>query len=212
MADHIQMRSRLRGERMVAALKQHNIEACYVLTKDEALTQALRWIPEGSSIGWGGSATIESIGLKDAIRQGNYLALDRDAAPTLEAKEQIMRDIFCADYFLTSANAIAEDGTMVNIDGVGNRLAAMCYGPRHVLYIIGMNKAVSTPEDAYQRARTEAAPINAMRFDLDLPCRNTGCCYDCQSPDTLCCQILVTRHSRVPGRVQVILVEESLGF
>lgn len=101
---------------------------------------------------------------------------------------------------------------MVNIDGMSNRLAAMCYGPRHVLYIIGMNKAVSSPEDAYQRARTEAAPINAMRFDLDTPCRNTGCCYDCQSPDTICCQILITRHSRIPGRAKVILVEEPLGF
>lgn len=144
--------------------------------------------------------------------RGNYVALDRDVAPTPEEKDQIMHDILSADYFLTSANAIAEDGTMVNIDGVSNRLAAMCYGPRHVLYIIGMNKAVSSPEDAYQRARTEAAPINAMRFDLNTPCRNTGCCYDCQSPDTICCQILITRHSRIPGRAKVILVEESLGF
>lgn len=212
MSNYIQTRTQLRGERMVEALKKRNIEACYVATKEEALTQALRWIPEGSSVGWGGSMTIDEIGLKDAIRQGNYVALDRDVAPTPEEKDQIMHDILSADYFLTSANAIAEDGTMVNIDGVSNRLAAMCYGPRHVLYIIGMNKAVSSPEDAYQRARTEAAPINAMRFDLNTPCRNTGCCYDCQSPDTICCQILITRHSRIPGRAKVILVEESLGF
>ena len=212
MADYIQMRTQLRGERMVEALKKRNIEACYVATKEEALAQALLWIPEGSSVGWGGSVSIDEIGLKDAIRQGNYVALDRDVAATQEEKDQIMHDILSADFFLTSANAIAEDGTMVNIDGLSNRLAAMCYGPSHVLYIIGMNKAVSSPEDAYQRARTEAAPINAMRFDLDTPCRNTGCCYDCQSPDTICCQILITRHSRTPGRAKVILVEEPLGF
>lgn len=212
MADYIQMRTQLRGERMVEALKKRNIEACYVATKEEALAQALRWIPEGSSVGWGGSVSIDEIGLKDAIRQGNYVALDRDTAATPEEKDQIMHDILSADFFLTSANAIAEDGTMVNIDGLSNRLAAMCYGPSHVLYIIGMNKVVSSPEDAYQRARTEAAPINAMRFDLDTPCRNTGCCYDCQSPDTICCQILITRHSRTPGRAKVILVEEPLGF
>lgn len=212
MSDYIQMRTQLRGERMVEALKKRNIEACYVATKEEALAQALHWIPEGSSVGWGGSVTIDEIGLKDAIRQGNYIALDREAVPTPEEKDQVMHDVLSADYFLTSANAIAEDGTMVNIDGMSNRLAAMCYGPRHVLYIIGMNKAVGSPKDAYRRARTEAAPINAMRFDLDTPCRNTGCCYDCQSPDTICCQILITRHSRVPGRAKVILVEEPLGF
>lgn len=158
MSNYIQTRTQLRGERMVEALKKRNIEACYVATKEEALTQALRWIPEGSSVGWGGSMTIDEIGLKDAIRQGNYVALDRDVAPTPEEKDQIMHDILSADYFLTSANAIAEDGTMVNIDGVSNRLAAMCYGPRHVLYIIGMNKAVSSPEDAYQRLVPKPLP------------------------------------------------------
>lgn len=91
---------------------------------------------------------------------------------------------------------------MVNIDGMSNRLAAMCYGPRHVLYIIGMNKAVSSPEERLSAGPDRAAPINAMRFDLDTPCRNTGCCYDCQSPDTICCQILITRHSRIPGRAK----------
>lgn len=214
MADNhfIQTRNQLRGKQVVNALQTHNIEACYVETKEEALTQALNWIPEGSSVGWGGSVTIDAIGLTDAIRTGNYIPLDRDTAANPEERDQIMHDILNGDYFITSANAIAEDGTMVNIDGNSNRVAAMCYGPRHVLYIIGMNKVVSTPEDALQRARTEAAPINAMRFDLNTPCSSTGCCCDCQSPDTICCQILITRHSRVPGRAKVILVGEPLGF
>lgn len=212
MANYIQTRNQLRGPRLVDALKKHNIEACYTATKADALAQALAWIPEGSSVGWGGSMSIAAIGLTDAIHKGNYQVLDRKDASTPVGNDRILHQILNCDYFVTSANAIAEDGTMVNIDMLANRLAAMCYGPRHVLYIIGMNKVVKTPEDAYQRAKNEAAPMNAMRFDVDTPCHHTGCCYDCHAPDTLCCQILITRHSSVPGRAKVILVEESLGF
>lgn len=206
-------RNQLRAQQLIQTLNQRNIEASYTSTKEEALEQALAWIPEGSCIGWGGSASIDEIGLKDAVRQGNYHVLDRDSVDTPEEKDAIMHEILSsADYFLTSANAIAENGVMVNIDGVANRLAAMCYGPKHVLYVIGMNKVVASAEDAYRRARTEAAPINAMRFDINTPCRKTGRCYDCQSPDTICCQILITRYNRIPGRVKVILVEDNLGF
>lgn len=212
MTEHEITRNRLRGEQVVEALKKRNFDACYVKTKEEALRKALEWIPEGSSVGWGGSSSIAEIGLQDAIRQGNYVAIDRDTAQTPEEREQIMHDVLNADFFLCSANAISEDGIMVNIDGHANRLAAMCYGPSHVLYIIGMNKVVASAQDAYRRARHEAAPINAMRFELNTPCRATGCCYDCQSPDTICCQILITRHSQIPGRGMVILVGEPLGF
>ena len=212
MTQTIETRNRLRGEQLVEALRKRNFDACYVKTKEDALRKALEWIPEGSSVGWGGSSSIAEIGLQEAIRRGNYIAVDRDNARNPEEREQIMHEVLGVDFFLTSANAISEDGTMVNIDGHANRLAAMCYGPRHVLYIIGMNKVVASPEDAYRRARHEAAPINAMRFDLNTPCSATGCCYDCQSPDTICCQILITRHSQIPGRGMVILVEEPLGF
>lgn len=206
-------RNQLRAQQLIQALKQRNMEASYAATKEEALEQALAWIPEGSCIGWGGSVSIDAIGLKDAVRQGDYQVIDRDTAANAEEKEAMYRRILAdCDYFLTSSNAISQDGVLVNIDGTANRLAAMCYGPRHVLYIVGMNKVVATAEDALHRARNEAAPINAMRFGLKTPCSKTGCCYDCKSPDTVCCQILFTRFNHTPGRVKVILVDDSLGY
>ena len=163
-------RNQLRAQQLIQALKQRNMEASYAATKEEALEQALAWIPEGSCIGWGGSVSIDAIGLKDAVRQGNYRVIDRDTAANAEEKEAMYRRILAdCDYFLTSTNAISQDGVLVNIDGTANRLAAMCYGPRHVLYIVGMNKVVATAEDALHRARNEAAPINAMRFGLKTP-------------------------------------------
>ena len=141
------------------------------------------------------------------------MIIESNKAANAEEKEAMYRRILAdCDYFLTSTNAISQDGVLVNIDGTANRLAAMCYGPRHVLYIVGMNKVVATAEDALHRARNEAAPINAMRFGLKTPCSKTGCCYDCKSPDTVCCQILFTRFNHVPGRVKVILVDDSLGY
>lgn len=206
-------RNQLRAQQLIQALKQRNMEASYAATKEEALEQALAWVPEGSCIGWGGSVSIDAIGLKDAVRQGNYRVIDRDTAANAGEKEAMYRRILAdCDYFLTSTNAISQDGVLVNIDGTANRLAAMCYGPRHVLYIVGMNKVVATAEDALHRARNEAAPINAMRFGLKTPCSKTGCCYDCKSPDTVCCQILFTRFNHTPGRVKIILVDDSLGY
>ena len=213
MEDMITKRNQLRAQQLIQALKQRNMEASYAATKEEALAQALAWIPEGSCIGWGGSVSIAAIGLKDAVRQGDYRVIDRDTAANAEEKEAMYRRILAdCDYFLTSSNAISQDGVLVNIDGTANRLAAMCYGPRHVLYIVGMNKVVATAEDALRRARNEAAPINAMRFGLKTPCSKTGCCYDCKSPDTVCCQILFTRFNHTPGRVKVILVDDAMGY
>lgn len=205
-------RNSLLAQKLIKELKARNIEAFYAQSKEEAKSIALSLIPEGSSVGWGGSMTIDEIGLKDAILQGNYAEINRDAAPSPEAREKLMRDIFSCDYFLTSCNAISEDGVIVNIDGIGNRVAAIAFGPAHVIIIAGINKAAHSAADALSRARNEAAPINAQRFDINTPCKKTGACFDCKSPDTICCQILVTRHSRQPDRIKLILVGEDLGF
>lgn len=207
-----EMRDSLRGEQVVKALKLRNMEAYFVDTKEAALKKALELIPEGSSVGWGGSASIEEIGLKSAVKNGNYTVIDREQGSSQEEAEKLMRDIFFCDYFLASSNAVSEDGVLVNIDGNSNRVAALCYGPKHVVMIVGMNKVVKSVEDAMSRARNTAAPLNAQRFDIKTPCKKTGCCYDCKSPDTVCCQILITRYSRHVGRVKVILVREDLGF
>lgn len=207
-----EIRDSLRGEQVVKALKSRNMEAYFVDTKEDALKKALELIPEGSSVGWGGSASIEEIGLKDAVKNGNYTVIDREQSSSKEEAEKLMRDIFFCDYFLASSNAVSEDGVLVNIDGNSNRVAALCYGPKHVVLVVGMNKVVKSVEDAMSRARNTAAPLNAQRFDIDTPCKKTGCCYDCKKPDTVCCQILITRYSRHNERIKVILVKEDLGF
>lgn len=207
-----EIRNQLLGEHVVKALESRNMEAYYVHTKEEALKKALELIPEGSSVGWGGSASVEEIGLKNAVRTGNYTALDREKAATPEENTRITHEVLSCDYFLTSSNAVSEDGILVNIDGSANRLAAICYGPKYVVMVVGINKIVKSEADALSRARNEAAPVNAQRFGIDTPCSKTGCCYDCKSPDTICCQFLTTRYSKVKNRIKVILVGEELGF
>ena len=154
----------------------------------------------------------QEIGLFDTLHNGNYTVLDREEKQTQEEKQEIARQALSCDVFIGSANALSEDGVMVNIDGNANRVAAYAFGPKNVLLIVGMNKVVKTEEDAMSRARNEAAPINAQRFGIDTPCVKNGSCFDCKSPQCICCQILVTRFSRQPKRMKVILVDENLGF
>lgn len=205
-------RNQMLGARVVKALENRNMEAYFVCSKEEALNKALELIPEGSSVGWGGSMSVEEIGLKDAIRRGNYEAIDREAAKTPEENNAVTHQVLMSDYFLTSSNAVTEDGILVNIDGNANRVAAICYGPKYVIMIVGINKVVRAEEDALSRARNEAAPVNAQRFNLNTPCSKTGCCADCKTPDTICCQFLTTRYCKQPKRIKVILVDEELGY
>lgn len=212
MDKFVTKRNDLLAEQVIKNLKSRQMEGHYVQTKEEALALALELIPEGSSISWGGSMSIKAIGLPEALHKGNYKVLDRDLCATPEEKAEMMHQAFNCDYFLASCNAISEDGILVNIDGNANRVAAFAFGPKNVLLIVGMNKVVKSEEDAMSRARNEAAPINAQRFGLDTPCSKNGMCYDCKSPDCICCQILITRYSRVAKRIKVILVDENLGF
>lgn len=188
------------------------MEGFYAATKEEALEKALKLIEDGSSVAWGGSMSIGEIGLKDKLKAGNYTVYDRESCKDPTEKRKIELSTYDTDYFLTSTNAITEDGVMVNVDGMANRISAIAFGPRNVIMVVGMNKAVKSVEDAVSRARSEAAPINAQRFDIDTPCCKSGMCFDCKSPDTICCQILVTRFSKIPKRIKVILVNEDLGF
>ena len=201
-----------RGEVLVKNLKKRHFDAVYCDTKEEALQQALSWIPEGSTVGWGGATSAQQIGLMNAVNTGNYKAIDRDQCKTPEEREQAARDCFSADVFLTGANALSLDGEMVNIDGNGNRVGAIIYGPKSVIVVAGMNKVVDTLEDAISRARTVAAPINQQRFQLNNPCTITGTCADCKSETCICNHIVITRHCRPVGRIKFVIVGEELGF
>lgn len=201
-----------RGNILVKNLENRHFEAYYCKTKEDALQKALEWIPEGARVGWGGAMSAEQIGLLDAIRSGNFKALDREQCATAEEKEQMAHDCLNADVFITGANALSLDGQMVNIDGSGNRVAAIVYGPKNVIVVAGMNKVVDSLEDAVRRARTVAAPLNQQRFQLPNPCTVTGACADCKSQTCICNQILVTRHCRPVGRIKFVLVGEDLGL
>ncbi|RGC73358.1 lactate utilization protein [Lachnospiraceae bacterium AM23-2LB] len=207
-----EMRNEVLGNRVVKALESRNMEAYYVKTKEAALAKALELIPEGSSISWGGTMSAQEIGLTDALHKGNYNVYDREQVETREEKEKIAHQALNCDFFIGSTNALSEDGVLVNVDGNANRVAAFAYGPKNVLLIVGMNKVVKTEADAMSRARNEAAPINAQRFGVDTPCVKNGSCFNCKSPQCICCQILITRFSKVPKRTKIILVDENLGF
>lgn len=207
----VSSRNALLGETVVKNLKNRHFNAWYCATKEEAAAQALSLIAEKSTVTWGGSMSIYECGLVDRLKQGDYHILDRDTAPQ-EEKAAIMRAAFSCDTFLMSANAISQTGELVNIDGNGNRLAALCYGPKQVIVIAGINKIAPTLEEAVSRARHTAAPLNTQRFDLCTPCRKTGACADCIGEDSICAELLITRLSRPAGRINVILVGEPLGF
>lgn len=200
-----------RGKILVKNLKSRHFDAYYCATKEDALTKALELIPEGSTVGWGGVMSAHEIGLIQALNEGNYNAIDRDKLPPEQRAEAAAKSMF-ADVFLTSANGLSLDGEMVNIDGLGNRVAAIIYGPKSVLVIAGMNKVCDTLEDAITRARTVAAPMNQQRFTSPNPCGVTGTCADCKSETCICNHIVITRHCRPVGRIKFILVGEDLGF
>ena len=209
MNEMIKKRNALLSAKVIKGLESRNMTGYYAETKEEALKIALSLIPEGCSVTMGGAMSAHEIGLPQALAAGNYNFIDRDK---IEDKRAAMLAAYDADYFLASANAMTEDGILVNIDGNANRVSAIAQGPKNVLFIIGMNKICIDVDSALKRARNVAAPINAQRFGLDTPCAKTGSCMNCKSPDTICCQFLITRYSKHPGRIKVILVNDFLGF
>ena len=209
MDANIFKRNELLARKVIKGLESRNMTGYYCATREEAKAKALELIPEGSSVTMGGGMSVHEIGLVTALKSGGYNFIDRDACAD---KRAAMLAAYDADVFLSSANAITEDGVMINIDGNANRVSAIAQGPKKVIFIVGMNKVCPDPDTAMKRARNVAAPINAQRFGLSTPCTRTGACMDCKSPDTICCQFLMTRFSRHPGRIHVILVNDSLGF
>lgn len=200
------------AERMMKNLRRRNMESFYCPTGKEAVEKVSELIADGSTVTWGGSMTIRDMGLPEALRRrGTLNVLDRDLATGDQVREIYLK-AFTADVYLTSANAISEDGVIVNIDGNGNRVAAITWGPKKVIFVIGMNKVAPTPEAALARARNTASPINAQRFDIKTPCKADGHCHNCNSPESICSYIHFLRNSRNQGRHVVVLVGESFGY
>lgn len=208
MNENLKKRNQALASTVIKGLKSRNMTGHYADSKEEALKLALELIPEGSTIAMGGCTSAHEIGLINALENGNYHYLDREK---MDAREGLMA-AYDADIFLSSANALTDDGILVNIDGNSNRVSCIAQGPKKVIFIVGINKVSSDLDAAMKRARNVAAPANAQRFDIKTPCKETGKCFNCKSPDTICCQFLITRYSRHTDRIHVILVNENLGF
>lgn len=208
MNENMVMRNEKLAQVVIKGLQSRNMSGYYAASREDAVKQALELIGEGSTVTMGGCQSAHEIGLIKALEDGNYNYIDR---AKLSPREGLMA-AYDSDVFLSSANAITSDGIMVNIDGNSNRVSCIAQGPRKVVFIVGMNKVCSDLDEAMKRARNVAAPANAQRFDVKTPCKETGKCFDCKSPDTICCQFLITRYSRHAGRIHVILVNDTLGF
>lgn len=201
------------AEQVIKNLKKRHMDGYYCKTPQEAVSLASSLMTAGSSVTWGGCMTMKEIGLLDEIKSRHDLVvMDRADAKTPEEVDALYRKAFSADTFIMSANAITLDGELLNIDGTGNRVAALIYGPKQVLVIAGMNKVCKDLGEAMTRVRNIASPPNCIRLDKKTPCASTGVCGDCLSADCICNQIVTTRNSRDPQRIKVILVEGSWGF
>lgn len=194
-------------------LEKRQIKGFYCPTKEDAVTTAMSLTAADTTVCFGGSMSLLESGVMDALKARTDITLiDRSHAKTLEEIKQVYREAFSADTYFMSTNAITLDGQLVNIDGNGNRVAALIYGPEQVIIVAGMNKVVPTVEDAVRRVRNTATPPNCVRLGLDSPCAATGSCADCLSENCICSQIVITRRSRTADRIKVILVGEALGY
>ena len=208
MDTNMQKRNELLAKTVIKGLESRNMSGYYARDKETALKLALELIPKGSTIAMGGCMSAHEIGLIRALQDGGYNYIDRNK---MDPRAGLMA-AYNADVFLSSANALTDDGILVNIDGNSNRVSCIAQGPKKVLFIVGMNKVCPDPDSAMKRARNVAATANAQRFDVRTPCKETGKCFNCKSPDTICCQFLITRYSRHKDRIHVILVNDTLGM
>jgi len=201
------------GPRVVKALHNRFFEAWYFSEPAEAVEKVFSLIPKTDVVSWGGSMTTAELNLTVMAAERGYKVIDRDKAASPAERTELMRQALLCDTYLISTNAMTEDGQLVNIDGNGNRVAAMLFGPKQVIIVAGMNKVVKTVEDAFVRAKTIAAPSNQQRFPgSKTPCNETGACADCVSPDCICAYVVRTRICRPAGRIKVILIGKNLGM
>lgn len=201
------------AQAIIKALEKRNMTAFYCEDTESCRNKVLELIPADSVISWGGSMSIHECGVPQALKdRGDCEVLDRSLYTTPEQQKEFAVKTFQCNYYLMSTNAITLDGELVNIDGYGNRVASLIYGPDHVIVIAGMNKVVPDVKQGFDRIRNIASPPNTIRLSKDTPCAKTGKCGDCMSPDCICNQIVVTRRSRDKERIIVILVNDNLGF
>ncbi|MDE7312664.1 MAG: lactate utilization protein [Eubacterium sp.] len=201
------------ADTIIKHLQKRRMEGYYCPTKEDAVKTAMSLTAAGTSVSFGGSMTLAETGILDALKNRDDIRLiDRSLAKTPQEVKQAYRDSFSADTYFMSTNAITLDGHLVNVDGNGNRVAALAYGPDQVIIVTGMNKVTSTVEDAIRRVSNLASPPNCVRLNKKTPCAATGRCAECLGDDCICSQTVITRRSGVIGRIKVLFVGEELGY
>lgn len=204
---------RLLAEQTIKALQSRNMNGLYFGTKEEAAQAVMDMIPEGSSVGFGGSVTLHELGLYERILKGPYQSFNRfDSTLTGPQRLEVQRHALLADVFLSGTNAITSDGRLINIDGTGNRVAALLFGPRRVIVACGVNKIVHGLESAISRVKEHACPLNGDRLGLKTPCSLTGSCHECHHEQRMCNLLTIIEGQKDPGRFTVVFVGENLGF
>lgn len=201
------------GEKVVAALSKNNFKATYAATKEEAMEKIMALIPTNATVGIGGSHTLKQMGIDTLVEErGNTVFNHNKPGLSPETILEYRHKELSCDVFLTSTNAITMDGKLINTDGVGNRVAAMMFGPKKVIVIAGINKVAETIADAEKRVKYHAAPINNKRLEKANPCVQTGYCMDCNSPQRIC-NITTVIHKKPPiTDIHVFVIGEDLGF
>lgn len=210
--DTIKATNKLKIDTVIKNMEKRGIQGHYCESTEEACEMILSMIPDKSVVSWGGSATVNSLGIKEKLAERGVETIDpystSDPAESIERR----RKGLMADCYLMSSNAVTMDGELLNIDGTSNRVAALCFGPKKVIVVAGANKLARGLDDALERAKLYAAVTNSVRLKRNTPCTVTGNCSDCLSKECICSNIVTTRFCGTPGRIQVILVNENLGF
>lgn len=202
-----------RVERTIESLNSNNMDGYYVRDEKELFAKIKELTNEGDTVSVGGSMTLFETGLIDFLRSENYNFIDRYAEGlSKEDMKEVFRKSFSADVFFVSSNAITEEGELYNVDGVGNRVAAMIYGPDKVIVVAGVNKIVKDLDDAITRNREVSAPANAKRLNRKTPCTKVGYCMDCTSPERICSAYTLIKKQIQKGRIHVIFVDKELGY
>lgn len=197
---------------IIENLKKRQMEGYYCKNSTEALELVRSFVTPDSTVAFGGSMTLEETGVLPHLRSRKDITLLDRAAVAPDKVPEIYTSAFTADSYFMSTNAITLEGELVNIDGTGNRVAALIWGPKQVIILAGMNKVTSNLEEAYSRVKNIAAPPNSIRLNRKTPCASTGHCGDCYSPDCICSQTVITRRCSIPGRIKIILIGEVLGY
>lgn len=203
----------LKIKHTMEVLERNNFSTHFFQTKEELYIFLKSYMKKDGVIAFGGSKTLEQIGILDFLRTERYNVLDRGKEGlSREEIEKIFRDSFFADYYFSSANAITEDGIIYNVDGNGNRVAAITFGPKHVFIIVGVNKIVKNLDMAIKRNESIAAPANAIRLNKKTPCTKIGNCVECKSEDRICSSYSFIKHQKNKDRIHIIFLNENLGF